>query len=376
VQFSLSPAAYYGPSVYNHGRGRANASHLDALADQVPLNSAIPAYLAIDPKGTSVVHTSFRTASAHVVDDLGRGRRGHTAGTRASVDVLTSTGLPNVPFSIGLLASASSAAAGLLGSPVVMQQLFDTVICGASDHHRRIFHHTDSRTTLTEYLWPIIGAENYAPCSSGDPSSCDFPSSRLMDGSYTDNLGVVAAIVDLQRRYPLAPSFRLFVSFANSCASTGPLTMASCVPNDNSLERLFANPPMSQSGSLYPSTPGGVYTTAQPPVGILELSQQIFAEASPDEWDSHGPSAFRTMTVDVTTVDNLAYGVHAGSNVTLLVFFGNAGTSCPTMVMPDAETQKIQACAALSSGSREFVLGLGKAPSIAAYAAGKIKTAK
>ena len=188
---------------------------------------------------------------------------------------------------------------------------------------------------------------------------------------YSDNLGLAATLSALQRANPAARAFRLVSSFSNSC--TGAVSMSNCNTYDNSLERLFANPPTAPSGSHYPSTPGALYASqvkGPTPAGIIMFSQQIFAETSP-EWSAHGPSVFRTLAVELTTVDNVAFGVKGGSKVTLLALYGNVGPTCPTIITPGA-VKPTEACMTLASGMQQFVEGLGGAATIGAYTAGPI----
>jgi hypothetical protein len=89
----------------------------------------------------------------------------------------------------------------------------------------------------------------------------------------------------------------------------------------------------------------------------------------PLSWQAHGSSVFRTLTLELTTVENRAYGVKGGSKVTLLAIHGNAGPSCPTSIPPGGDASA--ACETLASGMAEFVKGLNRTK-IADYMAGDI----
>jgi hypothetical protein len=69
----------------------------------------------------------------------------------------------------------------------------------------------------------------------------------------------------------------------------------------------------------------------------------------------------------VTTVDNPACGVRAGSRITLLILFGNVPPSCPTVQQPSVDNETVAACAALADGMRAFVHGMGVATPIGSY---------
>jgi hypothetical protein len=218
-----------------------------------------------------------------------------------------------------------------------------------------------STALITRVVWPVAGAENYAPCTSGEEAPpgaldvCPFPHARMVDGAYVDNSGIVAALAELERRFPLAPAYRIVASLANGCAP--PLTMANC---SSSTEGLFANPPGARSGRRYPSTPGQLFQTKE---GYLAPSPQIFAESSP-KWQAHGAaSSFRTLTVNATTVENRAFGIRGGKEVSLFVLFGNA-QHCQMVLAPDASEEKVEACAAFADEVRDFLFGMGLPPGV------------
>jgi len=83
----------------------------------------------------------------------------------------------------------------------------------------------------------------------------------------------------------------------------------------------------------------------------------------PPSWQAHGSSVFRTLTLELTTVDNPAYGIKGGSKVTLFVIHGNVGPSCPTSILPRGDDSA--ACETLASRMEQFVKGFGRETMIA-----------
>ena len=163
---------------------------------------------------------------------------------------------------------------------------------------------------------------------------------------------------------------------------------------------LFANLPIALSGAKYPSQPGELYTESVPgpTLGTRRFSAQVFAEALPQEWQAHGPSRFRTLTLNVTTVDNapfgalraasrrrssapwlspqgffflrlstLAAGIKGGSRVTLLVLAGNVGPACPISITPTGMQAAVIACAILADGMRAFLAVMDPDAPIGSY---------
>lgn len=345
---ALAPSAYLGA----YGRTRAYTSLQGGQAWSTKNLAPIPAYYADFTDGTSNMHAPLALG-----DQAVRFNRyfGHIKDVSPMVDAL-----PSGHMTVGAVAGGSSAAAGFLGSSVLMEQLLEHMCLGDGAAH-----------VLTDILWPEFNMENYAVCASGSASTCEAPHGRMIDGGFADNMGLAATLSTMQQANPTLNQFKLVASFSNSC--TGTLNMSNCNYYDNSLERLFANVQSAPSGSRYPSTPGAVYASqakGPTPTGLFSLSQQIFAETSPD-WSEHGPSVFRTMVVEVTTVDNGAYGIRGGSNVTLFVLFGNVGPSCPTVIIPGA-IEPTAACMTLATGMQQFVQGMGRAPTIGSYTAGTI----
>jgi adhesin HecA-like repeat protein len=237
-------------------------------------------------------------------------------------------------------------------------------------------HHTAK--AVASHAWPILSLEAQAPCSDGSLHECRFPHVRLMDGVYYENTAIVAALVELQRRAgpDHGAELRLFASVANSCEPAKVAEgVAGCTTNNgyNQIEMLFANLPVAPTGERYPSEAGAAYRVGGlggPLEGTLAYDARVFAERLPADWRAHGGSAFRTLTLNATTVDNPASGVRAGSRVTLLVLFGNVPPSCPVAQPPGVDDETVAACAALADGVCAFVRGMGAASSIGSYVEG------
>ncbi|KAG8463579.1 hypothetical protein KFE25_003852 [Diacronema lutheri] len=273
--------------------------------------------------------------------------------------------LPPVPSTVASISAGSSAAAGMAGSQVLLQQAVDYRVCTSE-----VLEELDPNPN--NFVWPILGAQNLAPCADGSPHTCSFPSGRMIDGGYVDNLALTATLAKLQHKHPNAREFRLVASLANPC--TGDLTLHGCTKEDATLEELFANLPIAPSGAKYPSQPGELYTDSVPgpTLGTRRFSTQVFAEALPQEWQAHGPSRFRTLTLNVTTVDNAPFGIKGGTRVTLLVLAGNVGPTCPVAIIPNADDTAVSACATLADGMRAFLAGMDPDAPIGSYKTGAI----
>mmetsp|Transcript_47668 Transcript_47668/g.111255 ORF Transcript_47668/g.111255 Transcript_47668/m.111255 type:complete len:434 (-) Transcript_47668:316-1617(-) len=268
---------------------------------------------------------------------------------RPLVDVLLAT-----PMSVGAIGASSSVAAGLLGSDTMIEQAVQMPLV-------QYLCLSDDRASALADIWPKFNMDQYAVCTSGSSDTCEFTHGRMIDGGYTDNLGLVGTLSSLQRASPNARAYRLVASYANSCA--GKVTMANCYRQVNSLEQLFANNGnASPSGYYYPGTPWSTYVS-EANSGIIMLLLQIFAESLPPSWQAHGSSVFRTLTLELTTVDNPAYGIKGGSKVTLFVIHGNVGPSCPTSILPRGDDSA--ACETLASRMEQFVKGFGRETMIA-----------
>jgi hypothetical protein len=85
---------------------------------------------------------------------------------------------------------------------------------------------------------------------------------------------------------------------------------------------------------------------------------------------------YRTLTLNLTTVDNEAYGIVGGSSVTLFVVYGNVGRACPTTQLPSVLPPIVRSCTNLATGMREFLFGMGQenVTTIGSYVAGPIET--
>ncbi|KAG8463582.1 hypothetical protein KFE25_003855 [Diacronema lutheri] len=318
------------------------------------VNAALPFYYvtgASGEGGTGVLVPLAKPDSVYMVGPL------------PSMRAPLRSALPPVPSTLASISAGSSAAAGMAGSQVLLQQAVDYRAC-RSDVLMGLDADRD--------IWPIVGAQNLAACADGSPLTCSFPSGRMIDGWYTDNLALTATLAKLQHEHPSAREFRLVSSWANTCL--GELTLHDCAKYDRSLEQLFANLPIAPSGAKYPSQPGELYTESMdgPILGTRRFSAQVFAEALPQEWQAHGPSRFRTLTLNVTTVDNAPFGIKGGARVTLFVLAGNVGLACPTVIMPNADAAPVIACAGLADGMRAFLAGMELGAPISSCETGEI----
>ncbi|KAG8463580.1 hypothetical protein KFE25_003853 [Diacronema lutheri] len=312
------------------------------------VHAALPFYYVTGTEGAGVLVPLAKPDSVFMVGPL------------PSMRAPLRSALPPVPSTVASISAGSSAAAGMAGSQVLLQQAADYRVC-TSEVQEEL--HPDP----VNFVLPIQGKQNLAPCADGSPLTCSLPSGRMIDGGYVDNLALTATLAKLQYEHPSARDFRLVASWANPCI--GDLTLHDCAKNDPTLEMLFANLPIALSGAKYPSQPGELYTESVPgpTLGTRSFSAQVFAEALPQEWQAHGPSRFRTLTLNVTTVDNAPFGIKGGSRVTLLVLAGNVGPACPISITPTGMQAAVIACAILADGMRAFLAVMDPDAPIGSY---------
>lgn len=343
-QLSFPPSAYLGPG------GDVDYFLPDLLANHTWARASVPVAYFAGKGGLSAIAPDLMGS---VLDARCRmmPHQGLSEAQVKSLDCNATIAVPSGTLTVGIVASGSSSAAGFVASP----QLFGQFVDGLSGD---VCFKDALVSSAVKFLWPIAGIQNLATCTTGEFTRCDRPSWYFLDGGYTDNGAVITSLVKLQRQYPQASRYKLFASFSNSCR--GDLSISNCNDFDNSMERLFANQRVAPSGSRYPSTPGTLYTNLNrgpTPTGTLSFSQQVFAESAPD-WSAHGDTVFRTMVLDLTTVDNPVFGVRGGSNVRLMVVYGNVGNQCPTLVLPDGPASQVEACASLADGMRQFYVDM------------------
>jgi hypothetical protein len=222
------------------------------------------------------------------------------------------------PPKVTLLASISSAAAGIAGSPM-----------GAVEAIRKIASKKDAdglmgvytalsltgTTPENEYFNGFIKrSTNLAVCTSpvasnGVPEACTYPYQRMMDGAYVDNLATAQTVGKMQDRFP-NQQLRLILVDASDVNKDG-------VGEYVDTEMLFANSPVTRGVK-----PGETQTAF---VGITAPSCQAFAE----DWDAvaklykpvgEGAGNITYAEVTTKTVENPAFGIRAGTIVNLLIF--------------------------------------------------------
>jgi len=201
----------------------------------------------------------------------------------------------------------------------------------------------DAVSSMIMMIYPLLNIESLGICSNGKiPEkggswTCPFPATRLVDGGPAgDNMGMIASLVRMQNDHPDQP-VRLFASFSNSCAEG--VDYGECAKDGNGIEKYFAfnsRDETAPSGYTYPSEPGAVKTS--PYYGFQTYSAQIFEETMPTEWTNNhfdGYGRIRTLSVEVTTVENEIYGVKEGTKVHLFVVYANADAAkTPTFTFP------------------------------------------
>jgi hypothetical protein len=211
--------------------------------------------------------------------------------------------LPPLPekLSVAKLASITSAAAGLFGSPSMLRQVVTSTLGDLAFQ--------GLKATLPN------GFQNLAICGepleSGGvnlafPGSrrCPFPARNFVDGGYADNMATAQTVAVMQRRFGVQRPLRLVIGDASS--------------DWNGMSLLMA-------GNSW--GPGEIFQ--HPTLNIKLVSPQVFAadlaELRGIMQNVGGPrtDTFYNLTwgsMSTTTVHNTAYGVAAGTPVELLVF--------------------------------------------------------
>lgn len=137
--------------------------------------------------------------------------------------------------------------------------------------------------------------------------TCSFPSQKLMDGCYNDNLGMALNVGYLQKKYP-GKKLRLMGVSSEICNRNVDPTCTTAV-RESAFRSLFSNSPYATVEGWLPAIVPGPNRT-------------IFAESITDlqaYGQSTGYGAMSFMTGTFTTIENSDFGVAAGTTVSLLV---------------------------------------------------------
>jgi hypothetical protein len=149
--------------------------------------------------------------------------------------------------------------------------------------------------------------------------TCEFPAAMTMDGCYSDNLALALNVGYQQRKYP-GKKLRFMAVTSNMCNRTSDPTCYNSVQG-SSFRSFFADSPYPniEGGWFYSTDPNEMYQVPGP-------NRQIFSESITDMQalgQQTGVGGMTLVTGTFTTVDNTAFGVAAGTEVSLVVLMVN-----------------------------------------------------
>lgn len=177
-----------------------------------------------------------------------------------------------------------------------------------------------------------------AVCSNAaadDINKCTFPAARFIDGAFTENQALALSIGHMQKKHP-GKVLKIIGTNADACDV--PADPVQCV-KVSSMRSLFANGPYSTD------------TGEWRPYVIPSPNRTIFAESITDEealGKAVGPGSFLNykptyLKGTFTTIDNVHFGVVAGTKVDLTLINMNGG---PLQAMSAKEMAELGSIAA------------------------------
>jgi len=207
---------------------------------------------------------------------------------------------------VGAAAAASSSAAGFLASPIDLKLVLQSM--------------TNVGERLARYA-SQGGLDNLATCTDGaldhTRSGCRYPSSRFIDGTFTDNNALAILVGHLQRKHP-GSRLRIACHVSTECASQGACADAATAAAADYFDTSAGNSnwcPDCAVGDL-PAPPRQIFEGLPPPTEADPLTAMA---ADTPQWFSYVHGA------NLTTVENAMYGVQAGTKVDLLFLMANTG---------------------------------------------------
>lgn len=246
------------------------------------------------------------------------------------------------PPSVGTIGAMSSAASGGSGVPALKAATLAA---------------NQKSTEMWCKQFPCSGPHEAetAVCSNAaadDINNCTFPSVRFIDGAFTENQALALAIAHMQKKHP---GKMLTIIGTNADACDGTADPIQCV-KISSMRSLFANGP-------YPTDTG-----EWRPYVIPSPNRTIFAESITDEQalgTAIGPATVTQQTYLAgvfTTIDNVHFGVSAGTKVDLTLINMNGG---PLQAMNAQEMADLGSMAAVTKAATvELLSKHGKADEV------------
>jgi len=240
-------------------------------------------------------------AAARWVLPAAAGHMTITAGSRtAPVALPTPT--------VAAIAAMSSALNGISSSPVLKSATIHANGAGS--------HFCQSERGYFPCAGPHL--PETAVCSDADEQDdnrCTFPAARMMDGAFSDNLGLALHIGHLQRQFPGQTIRLLTVSNSGCNRSSDP----ECISANSatSIRSMFAKAPHTDVAPAYL------------PYIVPAVNRQIFVEELSDSQvvgTRVGTAGITFMTGSFTTVRNRLFGVEGGTRVQLISFDTNSAT--------------------------------------------------
>jgi len=213
------------------------------------------------------------------------------------------TALP-MDLNVTMVGAMSSAAVGLMGSPLMLLQ--------ALKHYGVLEAVMESRLPFLDcafkdvlYGRVNVGVSRLAICSGGEGpfDRCPHPETKYADGVYVDNLAAAQTVANLQSKFGRKAPIRLVLTDNNG-------------PEDG---------PRADIAALFDGLNGvepGAFTPSM--FGILAPSPQIFEANYTDlDWtnvSASGGRTFQVANISTTTILNPTFDVLDGTPIEVLIF--------------------------------------------------------
>lgn len=249
-------------------------------------------------------------------------KRGWMAEGRGEASV--SVHLESLP-SVTKIASASSAAASAVDWPDVIKTIVDDILGDMMPEWMEVLFQ-GFVTSMSKAVGSLFG--NLAVCSLSENDTCGEGAIKLVDGVYTDDSGIWAAIATAQHQQPGERVIKLYVLDSNTCEQAN----ADACSSVGNWEDLFDGRSKHDG-----------YMSVLLPLQYKVPSTAIFRGSMPSYsrrltgQDDKIASRFRYTQHTLYTIDNPVYGIKGGWKVDVTALHINSLLpTCLSGSTPDA----------------------------------------
>jgi len=239
--------------------------------------------------------------------------------------------------SVGKAAAMSSAAAGILGAPALLEN--------ATAQVRGILNPATTAQTIR-----AIGLQDMAVCAGDEPEihKCQWPNVRLLDGGFSDDGGIALMIGKMQKEKGVGVPLRIAALDTGQCNSDADSLKPCYGSSSYNLWSLF--------GQGYGKNWKEGYVHAGPYImpNSPSVNATIFDKKVPEEQlthtynaipNSNNPSVLNSKNMsysvlNVTTVEQKAWGIKAGTPVEIFSLHVNSGLSTELVASKDDSAVK------------------------------------